>query len=85
MAFPKVLHGLGILTMDGRENPTNSGTPENSAQGGIFSSPDLTVNTENVPTPGAGRKVSEGNAERIAAAFSGTDATRRQAATAAAM
>lgn len=61
--------------MDGHDNDTNSGAnSSDSAQGGIFSTPDLTVNAENVaqPTQGGDER------KRVASIFANTD-TGRQA------
>lgn len=61
--------------MDGHDNDTNSGAnSSDSAQGGIFSTPDLTVNAENVAQP----TQSGDERKRVASIFANTD-TGRQA------
>ena len=65
------------------EAPVNPEAPvqpvapsDGDAGGGIFSTPELTVNTENAAVEGA--ELSDENKSRIAAAFQSTDATQKQ-------
>ena len=59
------------------EAPARPVTPsDGDAGGGIFSTPELTVNTENAAVEGT--ELSDENKSRIAAAFQSTDATQKQ-------
>lgn len=70
-------------------NDSNS-TPSDASQGGIFSTPDLTISAENLPsevttgasTPEVAAANASANQSRIAAAFAKTDASAKQQAVA---
>lgn len=72
--------------MNGHENDANGATPsadDGASGGGIFSTPDLTIESENIPANVGGAPVidetagtpSSDNSSRIASAFANTDAT----------
>lgn len=71
--------------MNGHENDANganSSADNGAANGGIFSTPDLTIETQNIPANVGGAPVidetatpADSNSSRIASAFANTDAT----------
>jgi len=62
--------------MDHEGNKNSDRNTSSEQGGGIFSTPDLSVNTENLPNAEAA--LSEDNKSRIAAAFRGTEASQKQ-------
>ncbi len=63
--------------MDHEGNRNSDKNTSDEQGGGIFSTPELSVNTENLPAAEA--ELSEDNKSRIAAAFQGTEASQKQA------
>lgn len=61
---------------EGNKTSGNNSSTEPTPQQGIFSSPDLSVNSENLEE--IKPELSEGNKSRIASAFAKTDATQKQ-------